>query len=307
MTMVELEYVQCDLCGKNLTKFLFAVRSEVCPSEKFNIVKCVNCGLIYVNPRPSRSSILNYYKEEICKPAHTDGDSIRRFKAAFLKLLRDFDIWAVESFGKPPAKILDVGCGDGEYLKKLKNLGFETYGVDINPRAVEVARRKGLNVFLGELHEAKYPDNFFDVIILKDVLEHVHSPTSVLEEAFRILKPGGILKVGGPSFGVEARMSSRFWSLLNVPQHLYFFTPQTLSLLVRKAGFSIERVVHQPSGAALLKSICKMVSIEPSILEKNLYLKYTIQAPFELLSSFLCKTQLGSSAMTIIARKRGKE
>jgi len=136
-------------------------------------------------------------------------------------------------------RILDLGCGDGQYLHHLSLKGWETYGVDTSPIAVERARSKGLNVFLGEVQDAGFPAGFFDVVTLRHVLEHVHSPSQTLSEVHRYLKDEGKLVLEIPILSSWDHRIARALSLCyyDIPRHLYHFTPATLGALLDKIGF----------------------------------------------------------------------
>jgi len=159
-----LEYVKCEICGKDDSKLLFKAKDHEygLPGE-YNIVKCCNCGLIYVNPRPrARGKTESYYPDSaahiISSPFKKEGFFIKAWRI-YTKILFGFSI----PLNKPGRyKVLDVGCGSGEFLKSLEIMGYETYGVDISHSAVEKAKKLGLNVFFGELHEAEFQDNHFD-------------------------------------------------------------------------------------------------------------------------------------------------
>ena len=88
-------------------------------------------------------------------------------------------------------KILDIGCGNGTELYKLKAMGWETYGVEMDAQASERARSKGIRVYTGDLFGANFPDQFFHVVRMSFVLEHLPNPRETLQEIRRILRPRG--------------------------------------------------------------------------------------------------------------------
>jgi 2-polyprenyl-3-methyl-5-hydroxy-6-metoxy-1,4-benzoquinol methylase len=143
---------------------------------------------------------------------------------------------------KSSARALDVGCGSGVLLERMKSLGWEVEGVEIDRPAVEGARARGVNVRLGTLHAQQYPGNHFDAVHMAHVIEHVHNPAEMLSECFRILTPGGKLVVITPN--VESRGHRQFgaaWSNLDPPRHLVLFSRRTLQTMAEQAGFVIER------------------------------------------------------------------
>ena len=141
---------------------------------------------------------------------------------------------------KGEGRILDVGCGPGWLLRDLRDQGWDVYGVDFSPVAVEYARNRGLNVKCGDLLEAAYKDEFFDAVLFNHSLEHVYDPISTMQEVRRILKPGGLVYIIIPNAGsFEARVFGKWWVGWDVPRHLFHFNKQTVTTLLDKTGFRL--------------------------------------------------------------------
>lgn len=243
MSFSKFEYVNCNICKKDDSVLLFRVK-DYCfglPGE-FKVVKCRSCGAVYLNPRPNKKTIGVYYPVEYAPHKTASGktgfevrqkllNSIIKFSSSELKALK----------GHVVGTVLDVGCGGGTYMKILKKKGWDVYGVDASPIATERAKSLGLNnIFTGELHEAKYSDNYFDVVLLRHSLEHMHHPFETLIEIRRILKYNGTLLIVVPNFqSVEARIFKEYWSQIDAPRHLYFFTKNTIKQMFQKIGFRI--------------------------------------------------------------------
>jgi SAM-dependent methyltransferase len=142
------------------------------------------------------------------------------------------------------ARLLDVGCGSGEALSKMRRLGWDVEGVDVDPMAVETARAKGLEVRLGDLPSQRYPDNWFDAIYLSHVIEHVHDPVGLLRECRRILKVGGRLVAITPNVDSWGhRLFGHAWEPLDPPRHLLLFRRQTLEQVAIAAELRIRRLI----------------------------------------------------------------
>lgn len=148
-------------------------------------------------------------------------------------------------------KLLDIGCGNGKFLYQMKRLGWEVYGVENDSGAFETAQRiLGSNVFCGNLQDAGFPDNHFDVITVSHVIEHVLEPLALLEECRRILKPKGILVIITPnSQSLCKRIFGENWRSWEVPRHVFIFSPQSLKTLVEKSGLRISSI-QTSSGSA---------------------------------------------------------
>lgn len=263
-----LEYTNCNLCGGDDTILLFEIQEKITGNkERYNVVKCKNCGLVYTNPRPSKKSIYKYYQEESyyayhpVKPHLKDkiknmvmeaGGNYPTVKNGLQRMLMKLFYFILKTHVSiivpyiENGRVLDIGCGCGNLLLWLKQHGWETYGIDISPKAVEVANKRGLKVSHGELTDIKYEADFFDVIVVNQVLEHVHDPMGLLREIRRILKPKGLLIIGTPNIdSYESRIFGKFWSPYDIPRHLYHFSLLQLEKMLEKTSFKIEKVVSK--------------------------------------------------------------
>lgn len=258
----DLESTNCDLCGKDNTDLFLEAESDV-TKERFKIVRCTNCGLVYLNPRPVKEIIGRYYPvgsyysyqdftdkklnyREWLKQASLEGyyNSKNIFKK-FLSwlLVRNFMIVVPK---EKKGRLLDVGCGSGEFLNQMKNFGWEAFGVEINQESADMGNKRGLNIFCGELGGVDFPQNYFDVVVLSQTLEHVYSPGAYLEKIYRLLKEGGLLIIGVPNIDcLEIQIFGRNCHALDVPRHLHFFTIASLRNYLEKYGFEVEKVLSK--------------------------------------------------------------
>lgn len=143
----------------------------------------------------------------------------------------------------PNGRLLDVGCGNGNFLAVMKKLGWNVSGVepDINAAMIASAHSLAPPIFIGTLEEASFIDNSFDAITAHHVIEHTHDPISFLREAYRILKPGGRLVITTPNIeSLGHRVFKRDWRGLEVPRHLQLFSPTTLRVCSDKIGYEID-------------------------------------------------------------------
>lgn len=142
-----------------------------------------------------------------------------------------------------PARVLDVGCGSGVLLARMKSLGWDVDGVEVDPQAVEAARRRGVPVRLGSLQDQRFPSNSFEAVHSAHVIEHVHDPAALLRECFRVLKPGGTLVILTPNLGSWGhRKFGSAWLNLDPPRHLVLFSAIPLRRLAEKLGFRVLRL-----------------------------------------------------------------
>jgi SAM-dependent methyltransferase len=217
---------------------LFTARDYI-SGENFRVAYCYACKLHVTLPAPSDAEIGKYYPSGY----YGSGKRFTGMVEWLLDNLHNYRAYQIEQH-QHPGKVLDIGCGRGLLLNKLRQRGWDPIGTELSEDAAAFARdRLGLTVITQPLEEINFPSNEFDLVILWHVLEHVASPRDALREVSRILKPGGTLLVAVPNFGSwEARWSRNLWFHLDVPRHLTHFTPKTLGRLLADAGIPITAV-----------------------------------------------------------------
>jgi len=143
--------------------------------------------------------------------------------------------------GQNKGKLLDVGCGNGYFLAKMRELGWKVVGVEPDGQAVKVAKEHfGFDVYEGSLEEVGFPNDTFDAITMNHVIKHVPNPLSTLKECQRILKKGGKLIVVTPNIeSIGHRLFGKAYLHLDPPRHLYLFAPGTLRACAERAGLRI--------------------------------------------------------------------
>ena len=319
MSRIELditwERVPCDLCGRDETDAIYpGARDHLhhLPGN-FTFVRCIHCGLVYLNPRPDPQSLAPFYPDDyISYGACLDmGDrklSRREKRVAGITLFEDLRrmriIETVVSLHRG-MDVLDVGCGCGSLLSTLhRKKGVIPWGVDCSEEAVRYAGDVlHLKVSRGEAERLPFDDESFDLVTMWHLLEHSRSPSRVCDEALRVLRPGGSLVVELPDFSsLERKIFGKIWFSLDAPRHLYHFTPATLSALFLRTGFQDERIRYRYTGL-LFSSILLLLRVNalkhftsPPFLLMNL-----IVSPLEVLFVRLNR----GGVMTSLARKPG--
>ena len=241
---VDLETVPCDLCGgREATTLLVGRDRRFGDPHQYPVVQCMSCGLIRLNPRPTRTALDELYERDypVLLPDDAPGGDQRwaSLRRLWHRLMGNYHDRVI---AKAHGRVLDVGCGYGKFLLPLKEKGCEVYGLEVNPKCVEFCRAAGLSVSSGTIEEAHVADASLDCVILSQVLEHVGSPTQTLKEIHRLLKPGGRVFVFCPNGdGYLRDLFGKNWHGWHIPFHLYVFTRRTVAQVADEAGLSVAR------------------------------------------------------------------
>lgn len=235
--------ILCINCGGKESRFLFNARDYrlETTSKSFPLYKCSGCGLMFVSPMPREDELGIFYPDDYYQSGISLFESLYAplSDRCFKRMLRE-----IKEF-KSSGRSLDVGCGTGIFMIYFHREGFDAYGTDISKKAGSVLPDSlKSKVTIGPFLKNEFSSAYFDVIMLKQVLEHFTEPGAVLKEVYRILKPDGILYIEVPNTKcLEARLFKRYWYNLEVPRHLYHFNLHNFLLFVEKYGFKRARVL----------------------------------------------------------------
>lgn len=243
---MKLEETKCAICGRG-GRALFSANDRMNGGKKFNVFKCDNCDLVYVNPRPTTEDIKSFYPEGYYKNEFLQqGGLVKKLvQWAVDREKRNFVLSVINK--KDGANLLDIGCGDGRFLNSIRETGFIVYGTDISDEGLRNARKAyGLkNLFKGELKDARYEEGVFDAITLWTSLEHVHNPLDLLREVSRVLSKQGAIVLSVPnSASLQFRLFRERWFHLDVPRHLYIYSQKSMGMLCEKSGLRVLRVFN---------------------------------------------------------------
>jgi SAM-dependent methyltransferase len=195
---------------------------------------------------------LGRYQYPVSGPIKTLGKLLYLFPVR----RNDMDSEARYLTAVPQGRLLDVGCGSGEWLLLMRELGWQAEGVDFDENAVKAAGQRGLEVGCGALEKQNYPDETFDAITLNHVIEHVPDPVGTLVECARILKKGGKLVIFTPNgASLSHKVFKRHWRGLEPPRHLHVFSFQSLPALFKRAGFLSVNLHPQIARSVICQSL----------------------------------------------------
>ena len=237
----------CKCCSGTEFIYLFPGKDRLhgLPGE-FKVEECKHCGVIATHPQLSSKEVEKYYPENYLSYPSAIEDERSWFK----KIDRQFGVEkrcraVIKRSGKASGKVLDIGCATGVFLNGMKQHGWKCYGIEPSNFASEYAtNRFGLNVFYGYLEDGFFEDNFFDVITLWDVFEHLSEPVETLHIISKILKPGGLLVITTPNANSwDRKIFGQYWVGWEVPRHYHVFTPKTITGLLKLSNFYILNII----------------------------------------------------------------
>ncbi len=227
-----LEAVACNLCGSERQTAVYAMPDRrYFREEFFTVTECDECGLGFVNPRPTIAEMQKYYPAEYYRKPRTkshEGYLRRRFtaQASFLTQLEG---------GNGRRKILDVGCANGDFPRFMAARGWDVEGVEISESSDRI---KDFRVHTQEFQDIPVNEPTYDAVTAWAVLEHVHDPMAQFKKASRVVKKGGLFVFLVQNF---ESIASRNLFCEDVPRHLYFFTRGTVRQYLEKTGFALEK------------------------------------------------------------------
>ncbi len=250
----------CNVCGSTRQEFVTTGREheyDNTTSEVFTVVRCPDCGLCYLNPRPDVCELPtiyppNYYSysQQKLKEEANPASLLHRIRyQGFRAKIRQSLSLAPEH---DPVTVLDIGCGDGHTLnlfREAERVNVETHGVDFNRDAVALAAQSGHKAHAGRFEDVYFPEEYFDLVTASHVIEHVADPRGFAEKVRRILRPGGIFWFETPNIGsLDAKLFRRHhWGAYHFPRHWFYFDARSVRKLADSLGFEVVHTDFYPN------------------------------------------------------------
>ena len=264
---------KCEICGRNDFMGLFTQWDKNLSIKKyFKMQKCKNCGIIFLNPQPSFNDLREHYsKNKYYSLGRINKGVKSQIRMFFYHLYysknKNFLLMALLSPLKfyfrgakviQNGKILDIGAGSGQFLYEMKKLGMNVYGIEPG----EFDKRESLNIFHGDLNKAGYSSNFFDVVSMNHVLEHINNPKETLREVYRILKKGGNFILAVPNTNSFAsHLFGKEWYQWDVPRHLFNYSDNLLLKILKKEGFKDIKLEYNSTPSQFVVSMTYLFNL----------------------------------------------
>ena len=256
-----------------------------------HVVRCRACGFHYLNPRPGPGMIGKFYPDTYNPYQSGRGEIERSSKLSTtlrtLIMRRAYGSPAVQPRGMARAfasvascvksaercgfglawqgqgRLLDFGCGAGTFLRRMRAMGWDVTGMDFSETAVRAVTDSGIRAVFGTLPHAELSPASFDVVTMRQALEHVPDPKQTLFESRKLLAPGGMLVVQVPNFASwEVEHFGEASVVLDLPRHFNHFTPDTLATMLRGCGFTTVDV-RQVARSSWIRKSAKRLDRRP--------------------------------------------
>lgn len=293
---------RCRLCGgTGAVLYVDCLDLEYFMANDAVMHRCRSCSLVFLHPLPTREELAALYPDN-----YHNFQSARGALARFLFERYHARQAALCMRNLPPdGTFLEVGCGDGAILAKLRERGIgDVQGIEIARAGGEAARRKGLRVFHGTLEEFD-TDERFDMVFMSHVIEHVLDPVLAMQRIADLLKPGGVVYLETPNVGsLDARLWGSNWGLVHYPRHLWLFDRTTLRRLVESAGLRVERTSFELNSCGWALSIqhwLRKRSFDRARAPRSFYYNPLLVLCLPL--NLLDRVAGGTAFMSVIARK----
>lgn len=220
------------------------VKDHSVSGEEFELIPNSEYGFLETTPQPSLNKLPEYYVSEDYI-SHTDSKRNLFEKGYHLvrKISLKKKLNLINSFSLEGQNLLDVGCGTGDFLETAKQNNWQVSGIEPNNQAREIANKKTNNLVFDTDQLLKFEANSFDVITLWHVLEHLPNLEDHVSIFKKLLKPDGTLIIAVPNYkSYDAKHYKQFWAAYDVPRHLWHFNQASISKLVSKQSFKVEKV-----------------------------------------------------------------
>lgn len=262
---ITIQYTLCPLGCIQDDKTILTGRDLIhnLPGD-FNIVQCRSCGLIRTNPRPTPETIDFYYPDDygpylgtrVQQESLEDLKWTFKFKSHLKKILRKiFNSNSTLVPQLPPGRMLEIGCASGTFMHQMAKKGWQVSGIEFSSKAAQATAALGYPVYVGPLETAPEFNESFDLIVGWMALEHLHSPVAGLQKLRNWAKPNTWLVLSMPNAGsLEFRLFKKRWYALQLPNHLYHYTPNTISRILNHSGWKPEKIFHHKTLINLLVS-----------------------------------------------------
>ena len=233
---------KCPWCGSDKAQINLWLKDEFLSKEDFHICECLNCGLLYTMPRPSKEKIGDYYKSE---EYYSHQENKKGFIPKVYEAVKKVNLkhkYNLATKDIKAGRLLDIGCGVGDFLHTAEEHGWSCTGVEPSEDAKNIARKKIKADLIASEDLEQIPDGSFDLITMWHVLEHVDNLKWQVEQLQRLVKPQGRIVIAVPNYkSYDAQFYNELWAAYDVPRHLSHFNKTTLTKIFKSKGLELKK------------------------------------------------------------------
>jgi len=227
---------KCTWCESENTQIYLSLKDEFLTKEDFQIYQCQDCGLLFTEPRPAKDKIGAYYKSE---EYYSHQENKQGFIPRIYERVKSINLKnksKMATLALKPGRILDIGCGVGDFLHVMETQGWETFGIEPSEEAKAIAKKRTkAQVYVPEQIE-ELANESFDLITMWHVLEHVDDLKTEIAHLQRLLKKGGRLVLALPNFkSYDATFYKEKWAAYDVPRHLSHFCRKSIANIFKNS------------------------------------------------------------------------
>ncbi len=304
---------RCNFCGGDTAELYDGIRDwEYGVDGSWSYRQCDDCNAVQLSPFPSLDDLKTAY--DIDYHGYAAGEGRGRLFSLLYELRARLFERRMASLVEPGSRILDVGCGAGDFLQGLRRMGLrQLTGIDFSADMVKRLQELDMEGYCGTFEDFPAEPFSYDLVAMNNYLEHTLQPRVELEKAQRILRPGGWLVGEVPGFDSwERRAFGRFWGGNHVPRHTYQFSAGFLECELRRAGFEEVRITHQLNTSHLALSIQNYLQRRRPDLRHNPRLKngrssYYVPLLLLLIPFNLLAVLVGKSGCTQFEARKPRE
>ena len=229
---------QCPWCDSEKTQIHLWVKDLFLTNEAFEIHECLKCGLLFTEPRPKPEEIGKYYQSE---EYYSHQENKKGFVPRIYEAVKSVNLkkkYKMATKGLEPGRMLEIGCGAGDFLHTMEKHGWTCTGIEPSESAKEIATKKVKAKLLNPQEIDKLEDESFDLITMWHVLEHVDNLKEEIKQLQRLVKKGGRLVLALPNFkSADAQYYKEYWAAYDVPRHLNHFCRESINNIFKTTDF----------------------------------------------------------------------
>ena len=231
---------KCPWCGSDKAQINLWLKDEFLTKEDFHICECLNCGLQYTMPRPDKDHIGAYYKSE---EYYSHQENTKGFIPKLYERVKKVNLkhkYQLAAKNLPTGKMLDIGCGVGDFLHTAEEHGWECVGVEPSEEAKAIAQKRTKAKIVSSEALEQIPDESFDVITMWHVLEHVDQLKWQVIQLQRLVKISGRVVIALPNYkSYDGQFYKEHWAAYDVPRHLNHFNKTVLTKIFKTSGLEL--------------------------------------------------------------------